>query len=169
MNIAQALDLTTRTNFSSMAQLRPESLLDSFQTEEKDGLYAEIDGEERVTHFGFYKETAIYSERYAMSVDYANSTSTVERQIVHKFSLEDLDEEDTRDEDQRYLDWVKEWIERIYESNGSYTATCDFCHQDQTDSRRIIAGPRVHICAECVDLSAAIIQDMGSGTNGSPR
>ncbi len=151
---------------SSMAVLRPESLLDAFQTEEKDGLYAEIDSRERVTHFGYYKETPIYQERYTLNVDYEKSTSSVERFIVHKFSPEDLDEEDIRSEEERYVDWVKEWIERIHESNGTYTATCDFCHQDQTDSRLIMAGPSVHICAECVDLAAAIIQDMGTGTNG---
>jgi hypothetical protein len=152
-----------------MAVLKPESLLDAFQTEEKDGLYAEIDNQERVTHFGFYKETPIYTESYTLNVDYANSTSLVERLIVHRFSPEDLDEEDTRTDDERYVDWVTEWVERIHESNGNYTATCDFCHQDQTDSRRIIAGPRVHICAECVDLAAAIIQDMGTGINGGAR
>lgn len=147
-----------------MAVLRPESLLDSFQTEDKDGLYAEIDGEQRVTHFGFYKETSVYTERYTMNVDYAKSTAEVERQIIHRFCPQDMDEEDTRDEEQRYIDWVKDWIERIYECNGSYTATCDFCHQDQTETRHIITGPRVHICAECVDLAAAIITDMGTGT-----
>jgi hypothetical protein len=36
---------------------------------------------------------------------------------------------------------------------------CSFCGKDQTKVQKLIAGPGVFICDECVDLSAQIIAE----------
>ena len=36
---------------------------------------------------------------------------------------------------------------------------CSFCRKDQNDVRRLIAGPSVFICDECVDACVKIIAD----------
>ncbi len=36
---------------------------------------------------------------------------------------------------------------------------CSFCGKDQEEVRRLIAGPGVYICNECIDLCQEIIED----------
>lgn len=37
--------------------------------------------------------------------------------------------------------------------------SCSFCNKSQFDVLKLVAGPGVHICNECVDLSSQIIAD----------
>ncbi|MDE2906625.1 MAG: AAA family ATPase, partial [Acidobacteriota bacterium] len=39
------------------------------------------------------------------------------------------------------------------------TLRCSFCNKDQNDVRKLIAGPTVFICDECVDVCNDIIAD----------
>lgn len=39
------------------------------------------------------------------------------------------------------------------------TLTCSFCNRSQEDVRKLIAGPSVYICDECIDLCNDIIKD----------
>ena len=41
----------------------------------------------------------------------------------------------------------------------SETLRCSFCNKDQNDVRKLIAGPTVYICDECVDVCNDIIAD----------
>ena len=48
---------------------------------------------------------------------------------------------------------------------------CSFCNKDQNDVRKLIAGPTVFICDECVEVCNDIIADDdrhggGSGVRG---
>ncbi len=43
--------------------------------------------------------------------------------------------------------------------SGSETLRCSFCNKDQIDVRKLIAGPTVFICDECVDVCNDIIAD----------
>jgi ATP-dependent Clp protease ATP-binding subunit ClpX len=36
---------------------------------------------------------------------------------------------------------------------------CDFCGKSSDEVKLLIAGPRVHICNECVDLCTGIVRD----------
>ena len=36
---------------------------------------------------------------------------------------------------------------------------CSFCGKSQEQVRRLIAGPRVYICDECVELCSEIIEE----------
>ncbi|MEA5059022.1 MAG: ATP-dependent Clp protease ATP-binding subunit ClpX [Clostridia bacterium] len=45
----------------------------------------------------------------------------------------------------------------IFEDNGS--VHCSFCGKSQDEVRRVIAGPGVYICDECIELCQEIIDD----------
>jgi hypothetical protein len=36
---------------------------------------------------------------------------------------------------------------------------CSFCTKTQNDVRKLIAGPKVHICDECIDLCIDILSE----------
>ena len=36
---------------------------------------------------------------------------------------------------------------------------CSFCGKPQSDVKRLVAGPNVYICNECVELCLEIIED----------
>ncbi|MCX4091886.1 ClpX C4-type zinc finger protein [Nocardia sp. alder85J] len=42
--------------------------------------------------------------------------------------------------------------------------SCSFCTKPSSAVRRLVAGPGVYICDECVALSATIIADVEAGT-----
>ena len=42
--------------------------------------------------------------------------------------------------------------------------SCSFCGKPDTTVQRLVAGPSVYICDECVELSAAIIADAAGTT-----
>ena len=44
---------------------------------------------------------------------------------------------------------------------------CSFCRKSQYQVRRLVAGPDVHICDECVELAHRIIEHGNSPPPGS--
>ena len=42
---------------------------------------------------------------------------------------------------------------------GDDTLRCSFCNKSQRDVRKLIAGPTVYICDECVDICLDIIAE----------
>ncbi len=44
-------------------------------------------------------------------------------------------------------------------SDGAEILCCSFCNKDQNDVRKLIAGPTVFICNECVEICNDIIED----------
>ena len=47
-------------------------------------------------------------------------------------------------------------------------ACCSFCLKPDTEVKRLVAGPAVYVCDECVDLCCQIINDEPEGPTG-PR
>ena len=45
------------------------------------------------------------------------------------------------------------------ESSDNNNLTCSFCGKNQEDVKKLIAGPSVYICDECVDLCIDIIDE----------
>jgi ATP-dependent Clp protease ATP-binding subunit ClpX len=45
--------------------------------------------------------------------------------------------------------------------SGSGNLTCSFCGKSQRDVKKLIAGPTVYICDECIDLCNDIIREEG--------
>jgi ATP-dependent Clp protease ATP-binding subunit ClpX len=50
-------------------------------------------------------------------------------------------------------------VARTRESGGSSTLKCSFCGKSQNDVRKLIAGPTVYICDECIELCNDIIAE----------
>jgi hypothetical protein len=44
-------------------------------------------------------------------------------------------------------------------STEDFIASCSFCGKPNTTVQRLVAGPGVYICDECVDLSVVIVAD----------
>jgi len=49
-------------------------------------------------------------------------------------------------------------------STEDFIASCSFCGKPNTTVQRLVAGPGVYICNECVELSAAIVADAARAT-----
>ena len=49
--------------------------------------------------------------------------------------------------------------ERDGTNDGGKLLFCSFCGKNQNEVRRLIAGPSVYICDECVDLCNDIISE----------
>lgn len=49
-------------------------------------------------------------------------------------------------------------------SDEEVFASCSFCGKPDTEVRRLVAGPGVYICDECVHLSVTIIEDSARST-----
>lgn len=47
----------------------------------------------------------------------------------------------------------------INEDNKDRTVCCSFCSKPQNQARRLIAGPGVYICDECIELCMSILED----------
>ena len=47
------------------------------------------------------------------------------------------------------------------------TLSCSFCNKDKDAIAKLVAGPGVYICNECVDLCNLIIADEPAGTFGA--
>ncbi|MEK6593313.1 MAG: ClpX C4-type zinc finger protein, partial [Pseudomonadota bacterium] len=46
---------------------------------------------------------------------------------------------------------------------GEKMLYCSFCGKSQHEVRKLIAGPTVYICAECIELCNAIIREETQG------
>ena len=53
--------------------------------------------------------------------------------------------------------------------DGGEILRCSFCNQDQNDVRKLIAGPTVFICDECVEVCNDIIADDNRFDNRGAR
>ena len=45
-------------------------------------------------------------------------------------------------------------------SNNETTLRCSFCGKNQHEVKKLIVGPTVYICDECIELCAGIISDV---------
>jgi hypothetical protein len=50
------------------------------------------------------------------------------------------------------------------ESGRQPVLRCSFCNKDQAEVRKLIAGPNVFICDECVQVCAGIIREENEAT-----
>jgi hypothetical protein len=47
------------------------------------------------------------------------------------------------------------------------SASCSFCGKTRKDVRKLITGPSVHICDECVELCGEVLAGEGDGTENA--
>jgi len=56
----------------------------------------------------------------------------------------------------------------VPDATATPIACCSFCLKPDTEVKRLVAGPAVYVCDECVDLCCQIIEDVPAGPAG-PR
>jgi ATP-dependent Clp protease ATP-binding subunit ClpX len=49
------------------------------------------------------------------------------------------------------------WLKNV--GKGSGVLRCSFCNKSQDVVKKLIAGPKVYICDECVDICLTIIAE----------
>jgi ATP-dependent Clp protease ATP-binding subunit ClpX len=54
-------------------------------------------------------------------------------------------------------------------SSGEKTLYCSFCGKSQHEVKKLIAGPSVFICDECIDLCNEIIRDEAGTVDANPK
>jgi len=144
-----------------MRRLTEDDIPPDYTTEEKDGVYVEFDSSGSITHFGLYREGCASEESFIISVDYDHQTSRVEKYEKRIFTANDPEETSNNgsDVEEQLLEWVDEWVQRIHYEGAHPAWECGFCGLPQTPQRRVIAGPRIYICEECIDFCAEILND----------
>ena len=65
----------------------------------------------------------------------------------------------TTDASQGYLDGMTNTRSAVPDAARSETVSCSFCHKDKDAVAKLIAGPGVYICNECVNLCDLIIAE----------
>jgi len=52
---------------------------------------------------------------------------------------------------------------------AAHTLTCTFCRKSEHQVRKLVAGPGVYICDECVAIAHRIMSDDGPTPPSEPR
>jgi ATP-dependent Clp protease ATP-binding subunit ClpX len=60
-------------------------------------------------------------------------------------------------------------MSKVSSSDSKSTLYCSFCGKSQHDVRKLIAGPTVFICDECIALCKDIIQEDKKSSAGKSR
>lgn len=69
----------------------------------------------------------------------------------------------------RYERWVTDWLDRVYDLRLGIALVCSFCGKSQQEVAKLIAGPSVFICDECITLCNEILAEGNVGAEpGAP-
>ena len=66
---------------------------------------------------------------------------------------------DKDEEDLEIPSFLRNQKEGHYKKKNRPTVYCSFCGKSQHEVLKLIAGPKVCICDECIDLSVEIIKE----------
>jgi ATP-dependent protease Clp ATPase subunit len=53
-------------------------------------------------------------------------------------------------------------MSNVVDTDPQPTLSCSFCGKSQHDVRKLVAGPGVFICDECVELSMTVVREKGA-------
>lgn len=65
-------------------------------------------------------------------------------------------------EEESLEEFCLRWVATI-QKQGGFPRECSFCGKDQSQVARLIAGPEVMICNECVELCSEILGEAEAG------
>jgi hypothetical protein len=60
----------------------------------------------------------------------------------------------------------KSWDSHVPRFSEEEHSTCSFCGKERREVRKLIAGPSVHICDECVKLCSGVLTEETGGAEG---
>lgn len=144
-----------------MKKLTKEDLPTTWQSDKKDGVYAEFDKDGFLTHYGFYGETNDIVEHFSISIDYEKCRSVVEKYDERRFLAFDpaLDVDDKLSIDEALSAFVKKWVAVISEEGSHSPPDCSFCGRSSTEVQKLVAGPRSYICNDCIEVCADMVKN----------
>lgn len=134
-----------------MAEVSPQDLGDKFNTQEKEGFYAEIDDEDRVTHFGYYRNADSNARQWHVEIDYEKRSARFQRSDRRSFAA-GAAAGDGETPEQRYKSWVIQWLSKVM-NQTSGQIECGFCGKLEHECKKVIAGPRTYMCSDCIALA----------------
>lgn len=127
-----------------------ERLPAGFQTRTPDGLFARVDAGGKVVSAGRYQDGAPVGWRLERLDDPA--LARAERVETDRYA--DLEGETD------FPAWVDGWLaEIVREVRSGAIEACSFCGKGRREVKRLIAGPKVSICDECVALCGEILRE----------
>ncbi|MBV8170550.1 MAG: hypothetical protein JO219_01315 [Candidatus Eremiobacteraeota bacterium] len=134
--------------------IRSSDLTGRFNTDHKDGLYAELDADGNIRVYGFYvrndKGEPTRSSELRLS---PGGPGTFEVRTFDRYSASDED-----GDNDSFREWARRWIREI-EREAQGIRSCSFCQKRQDEVRKLIAGPTQYICDECVVLCSEILSE----------
>lgn len=129
-------------------------LPEGFNTVEKEGLYAEFHDNGSLAYAGCYREGVPVG--WTLNLKENMLEGVAELRDINRFP--DDKEDAAKDDPEAFKKWVLDWISAIHET-AVLSRHCAFCRKRQDQVRRLIAGPGVYICDECVDLCHEIVSE----------
>lgn len=143
-----------------MRKLTKDDIPNTWQSDEKSGVYAEFDKDGFLTHYGFYGDIDDVTEEFWMSIDYEKRVSIVEKHDEKRFLAFDpaLDVDDKLSMDEAFTEFAKKWIKVISQEGSHSPPDCSFCGRNSNDVKRLVAGPRSYICNDCIELCVDMVK-----------
>ncbi len=136
-------------------KIDPSFLPAGYSTTERDGLYAEFYEDGQLRHLGYYEDGALADRSWALYLE-RGRRGRVERTTTWRYN-ESIEREAGVSDEEHFEEWVKQWIRTIYGGAGQYHLYCSFCGKSQQEVARLIAGPFVYICNECVQFCNEVL------------
>ncbi len=111
------------------------------------GMEARFDTAGRLTFFG---DDSDNQTSEFVEIDWASRTARYTKRTVVECDDGNIDD---------FIDRFAREIRRNGQLRESGGIECSFCQKSQKEVARIIAGPRVYICDECIRLCAEILDE----------
>jgi hypothetical protein len=144
-----------------MKKLTKDDLPQTWQSNEKAGVYAEFDKNGFLTHYGFYGDSNDSIEQFSITIDYEKRRSVVEKYDERRFLAFDpaLDVDDKLSLEDALKDFAEKWIGIISQEGSHSPPDCSFCGRNSNEVQKLVAGPRSYICNDCIELCADMVKD----------
>ena len=126
---------------------------DDFKSDDR--LHAEFGPTGELLSFGFASETR------TLLVDVARRRACDTKTTIEDFPEEEADEVS-------FASWMEGWRDgmSLAARPAETEWRCAFCGKSRQEVRKLIAGPSVFICDECVDLCHEILEEGRSSSQG---
>lgn len=146
-----------------MKKLDRSVLPEGVSFDRKEGLYAKLGLSGQVMHLGVYENGQRKPGTWALEVAPDGSWARVEQTTAHEWR-HGQDDPDSEEEPTSLAEWARPWVDTIAgatrdKPRGEPSISCSFCGKSQREVRKLIAGPSVFICDECISLCNDIIQE----------
>lgn len=143
-----------------MKKLTKDDIPNTWQSDEKAGVYARFDKDGFLTHYGYYGDSNDSLEEFWMSIDYENRISVVEKRDERRFLAFDpaLDVDEKLSIDEALNQFATKWIGIISQEGSHSPPDCSFCGRNSNDVEKLVAGPRSFICSDCIELCADMLK-----------